>query len=70
MYDRLELFEAHNKFWQLVHDQIDQSPKILSRYISLWDLWLSVKITFGRFDHCIASTFLPKVSWNRKQRIA
>ena len=66
MYDRLELFEAHNKFWQLVHDQIDGSPKILSRYISLWDLWLSVKITFGRFDHCIASTFLPKVRWNRK----
>ena len=46
MNDRLELFEAHNKFWKLVHDQIDQSPKILSRYISLWDLWLSVKITF------------------------
>jgi len=46
MYDRLELFEAHNKFWQLVHHQIDGSPKILSRYINRWDLCLSVKITF------------------------
>ena len=46
MYDRPELFEAHNRFWQLVHEQIDGFPKILSRYITTWDLWISVKITF------------------------
>ena len=44
MYDRPELFEAHNKFWQLVHEQITGSPKILSRNISPWDLWTSPKL--------------------------
>ena len=38
MYDRPELFEANNKFWQVVHEQITGSPKILSRNISPWDL--------------------------------
>ena len=70
MNDRPELFEAHNKFWQLVRREIDRFPKILSRYFSPWDLWISVKITFWRFDHCIAARFLPKVSGNRKQRFA
>ena len=46
MYDRPELFEAHNKFWQLVRREIDRFPKILSRYFSPWNLWISVKITF------------------------
>ena len=46
MYDRPELFEAFNRFLQLVHEQIDGFPKILSRYINPWDLWISVKITF------------------------
>ena len=44
MYDRPELFEANNKFWQLVHEQITGSPKILSRNISPWDLWTSPKL--------------------------
>ena len=44
MYDRPELFEAHNKFWQLVHEQLTGSPKILSRNISPWDLWTSPKL--------------------------
>ena len=26
MYDRPELFEAHNKFWQLVRREIDRFP--------------------------------------------
>ena len=26
-YERLELFEAHNRFWQIVHEQIDGSQK-------------------------------------------
>ena len=38
MYDRPELFEAHNKLWQLVHEQIVESPKLLSRNISPWNL--------------------------------
>tara|TARA_B100001769_G_scaffold246396_1_gene216769 strand:- start:41 stop:199 length:159 start_codon:yes stop_codon:yes gene_type:complete len=46
IYERLELFEAHNRFWQIVDEQIDGSPKILSRNITLWDLWISVKINF------------------------
>ena len=46
MYDQPELFEAHNKFWQLMRGQIDGFPKILSRYFNPWDLWISVKITF------------------------
>ena len=46
IYERPELFEAHNRFWQIVHEQIDGSPKIVSRNISLWDLWISVKINF------------------------
>ena len=44
MYDRPELFEAHNKFWQLVHKQIVGSPEILSRNMSSWDLWTSPKL--------------------------
>ena len=44
MYDRPELFEANNKFWQVVHKQITGSPKILSRNISPWDLWTSPKL--------------------------
>ena len=44
MYDRPELFEANNKFWQVVHEQITGSPKILSRNISPWDLWTSPKL--------------------------
>ena len=44
MYDRPELFEAHNKFWQLVHEQINGSPKILSRNISPWELWTSPQL--------------------------
>ncbi len=32
IYERPELFEAHNRFWQIVHEQIDGSSKILSRY--------------------------------------
>ena len=46
MYDRPKLFEAHNKLWQLIHEQIVGSLKILSRPISPWDLWISVKINF------------------------
>ena len=44
MYDRPELFEAQNKFWQLVHEQINGSPKILSRNISPWGLWTSPQL--------------------------
>ena len=44
MYDRPELFEAHNKFWKLVREQITGSPQILSRNISPWDLWTSPKL--------------------------
>ena len=44
MYDRPELFEAHNELWQLIHEQIVGSPKILSRNISPWDLWTSPKL--------------------------
>ena len=46
MYDRPELFEAHNKLWQLIHEQIVGSLKILSRNITPWEFWTSVKITF------------------------
>ena len=46
MYDRQELFKAHNKFWQLVHKHKDEFAKILSKYIGQWDLWISVKIIF------------------------
>ena len=46
IYERPELFEAHNRFWQIVHEQIDGSSKVLSRYITPWDLWISVKINF------------------------
>ena len=31
IYERPELFEAHNRFWQIVHEQIGGSSKILSR---------------------------------------
>ena len=44
MYDRPELFEAHDKFWRLIHKQIIGSPKILSRNIAPWDLWTSPKL--------------------------
>ena len=44
MYERPELFEAHNNFWQLIHEQIVGSPKILSRNIAPWDLWTSPKL--------------------------
>ena len=27
IYKRPELFEAHNRFWQIVHEQIDGSSK-------------------------------------------
>ena len=48
MYDRPELFEAHNKLWQLVHEQIVESPKLLSRNISPWNLWTSPKLLLAQ----------------------
>ncbi len=38
IWERPELFEARNRFWQLAHEQLDGSSKILSRYITSWDL--------------------------------
>ena len=46
IYERPKLFEAHNRFWQLVHEEIDVSSKIPSRYVTPWDLWVSVEINF------------------------
>ena len=39
MYERPELFQAHDNLWQLIHKQIDGSPQKLSRNVELWDLW-------------------------------
>ena len=41
MYERPELFQAHDNFWQLIHKQIHGSPQKLSRNIDLWELWTS-----------------------------
>ena len=41
MYERPELFQAHDDFWQLIHKQIHGSPQKLSRNIDLWELWTS-----------------------------
>ena len=48
MYERPELFEAHDNFWQLIHKQIDGSPQKLSRNIELWELWTSPELLLAQ----------------------
>ena len=48
MYERPELFQAHDNLWQLIHKQIDGSPQKLSRNIELWDLWTSPELLLAQ----------------------
>ena len=45
MYERPELFQAHDNFWQLIHKQIDGSPQKLSRKDLIELLFLQVQGT-------------------------
>ena len=48
MYERPELFQAHDNLWQLIHKQIDGSPQKLSRNVELWDLWTSPELLLAQ----------------------
>ena len=48
MYERPELFQAHDNLWQLIHNQIDGSPQRLSRNVELWDLWTSPELLLAQ----------------------
>ena len=48
MYERPELFQAHDNLWQLIHKQIDGSPQKLSRNVALWDLWTSPELLLAQ----------------------
>jgi len=48
MYERPELFQAHDNLWQLIHKQIHGSPQKLSRNVELWELWTSPELLLAQ----------------------
>ena len=48
MYDRLELYGAHDRFWQLIREELGDGPPRLDRYASTWAAWRSPDLVLSQ----------------------